>query len=63
MSPELASRLSRVASHQGFDMDRMNGAVVKNDSRSDEIANSNQMMELEFVQKLKEIESRPLRRG
>lgn len=46
--------------HLRFDMDRMNGAVVKNDSRSDEIANSNQMMELEFVQKLKEIESRCL---
>lgn len=46
--------------HLRFDMDRMNGAVVKNESRSDEISNSNQMMETEFVQKLKEIESRRL---
>lgn len=46
--------------HLRFDMDRMNGAVVKNESRSDEISNSNQMMETEFVQKLKEIESRCL---
>lgn len=46
--------------HLRFDMDRMNGAVVKNESRSDEISNSNQMMETEFVRKLKEIESRCL---
>lgn len=44
-------------------MDRMNGAVVKNDTRSDDITNSNQMMETEFVQKLKEIESKRGTRG
>lgn len=39
-------------------MDRMNGAVVKHEARSDEISNSNAMMETEFVQKLKEIETK-----
>merc|ERR1719221_1555538 len=43
-----------------FDMDRMNGAVVKNDTKSKELANGNQMMETEFVQKLKEIEGQCL---
>merc|ERR1712137_1035516 len=43
-----------------FDMDRMNSAVVKNDSKSKELANGNQMMETEFVQKLKEIEGQCL---
>merc|ERR1711920_430240 len=43
-----------------FDMDRMNTAVVKNDSKSKELANGNQMMEMEFVQKLKEIEGQCL---
>jgi len=44
--------------HLRFDMDRMNSAVVKNDTKSAELQNSNQMMETEFVQKLKEIESK-----
>merc|ERR1719327_178956 len=35
----------------------MNSAIVKNDSRSRELGNSNAMMETEFVQKLKEIEA------
>ena len=39
-------------------MDRMNSALVKNEARSGEISNTNQMMETEFVQKLKEIENR-----
>merc|ERR1712203_27722 len=37
-----------------------NGAVVKNDTKSKELANGNQMMETEFVQKLKEIEGQCL---
>merc|ERR1719316_2430362 len=41
-------------------MDRMNGAIVKSDSRSKELSNSNSMMETEFVAKLKEIESQCL---
>eukprot|EP00439_Symbiodinium_sp_Y106_P005339 s5846_g1.t1 len=44
--------------HLRFDMDRMNSALVKNEARSGEISNTNQMMETEFVQKLKEIENR-----
>merc|ERR1719265_2344223 len=47
--------------HLRFDMDRMNGVIVKNDGKSKELANSNQMMETEFVAKLKEIESQCLR--
>merc|ERR1719229_402765 len=35
-------------------MDRMNNAIVKHDGTSTELANSNQMMEIEFVHKLKE---------
>merc|ERR1719188_588083 len=46
--------------HLRFDMDRMNSAVVKNDTKSAELQNSNQMMETEFVQKLKEIEGKCL---
>ncbi|CAE7286784.1 Ccdc40, partial [Symbiodinium necroappetens] len=46
--------------HLRFDMDRMNSALVKNEARSGEISNTNQMMETEFVQKLKEIENRCL---
>merc|ERR1719327_882974 len=38
----------------------MNSAIVKNDSRSRELGNSNAMMETEFVQKLKEIEAQCL---
>merc|ERR1719188_1841119 len=41
-------------------MDLMNGQAVKSDSKSKELANSNQMMETEFVQKLKEIEAQCL---
>merc|ERR1719316_1907806 len=37
-------------------MDRMNGAIVKNETRSKDLANSNSMMETEFVAKLREIE-------
>eukprot|EP00930_Biecheleria_cincta_P085494 TRINITY_DN74887_c0_g1_i1.p1 TRINITY_DN74887_c0_g1~~TRINITY_DN74887_c0_g1_i1.p1 ORF type:complete len:900 (+),score=289.93 TRINITY_DN74887_c0_g1_i1:43-2700(+) len=46
--------------HLRFDMDRMNSSIVKNQSKSTDLANSNQMMETEFVAKLKEIESRCL---
>lgn len=46
--------------HLRFDMDRMNGSIVKNTTKSNELANSNQMLETEFVAKLKEIESRCL---
>merc|ERR1719436_2127378 len=35
----------------------MNSAVAKNDAKSKELANANQMMETEFVVKLKEIET------
>merc|ERR1740117_932605 len=43
--------------HLRFDMDRMSGAVVKNDFRSKDLTNANQMMETEFVAKLREIEA------
>jgi len=46
--------------HLRFDMDRMNSAVVNNDNKSAALQNSNQMMETEFVQKLKEIEAKCL---
>jgi len=46
--------------HLRFDMDRMNGAIVKNDGRSKYLDNSNRMMETEFVAKLKEIEAQCL---
>merc|ERR1740121_518275 len=52
--------LDNAMKHLRFDMDRMNSQVVKNDSKSKELANSNQMMETEFVQKLKEIEAQCL---
>merc|ERR1719446_1975115 len=48
--------LENAMKHLRFDMDRMNGAIVKNESRSKDLANSNSMMETEFVSKLKEIE-------
>jgi len=41
-------------------MDRMSGAVVKHDTHSKDLTNVNQMMETEFVAKLKEIESQCL---
>merc|ERR1719277_2756510 len=52
--------LDNAMKHLRFDMDRMNSAVVKNDAKSAELQNSNQMMETEFVQKLKEIEAKCL---
>merc|ERR1719327_598215 len=52
--------LENAMKHLRFDMDRMNGAIVKSDSRSKELSNSNAMMETEFVQKLKEIEAQCL---
>merc|ERR1719235_712706 len=39
------------------DMVKMNTLVAKNDAKSKELTNANQMMETEFVQKLKEIEA------
>merc|ERR1719230_547363 len=47
--------LENAMKHLRFDMDRMNGAIVKSDSRSKELGNANTMMETEFVAKLKEI--------
>merc|ERR1719183_2894971 len=38
-------------------MDRVNTLVAKNDAKTAELSNENNMMETEFVQKLKEIES------
>jgi len=49
--------LENAMKHLRFDMDRMSGAVVKNDSRSKDLTNANQMMETEFVAKLREIEA------
>eukprot|EP00929_Paragymnodinium_shiwhaense_P122657 TRINITY_DN955_c0_g2_i1.p1 TRINITY_DN955_c0_g2~~TRINITY_DN955_c0_g2_i1.p1 ORF type:complete len:884 (-),score=369.37 TRINITY_DN955_c0_g2_i1:259-2910(-) len=48
--------LENAMKHLRFDMDRMSSAVVKHDQRSKELTNGNQMMETEFVAKLKEIE-------
>merc|ERR1711937_255204 len=48
--------LENAMKHLRFDMDRMNGAVVKNEHKAHSLTNSNQMMETEFVAKLKEIE-------
>merc|ERR1711953_1129546 len=52
--------LTNAMKHLRFDMDRMSGMVVKHDSRSKELSNANQMMETEFVAKLKEIEAQCL---
>lgn len=52
--------LDNAMKHLRFDMDRMNSQIVKSDNRSKELGNSNQMMETEFVAKLKEIESQCL---
>jgi len=52
--------LENAMKHLRFDMDRMNGSIVKNDSRSKELSNANAMMETEFVAKLKEIEAQCL---
>lgn len=52
--------LENAMKHLRFDMDRMNGAIVKSDGRSQALDNSNKMMETEFVAKLKEIEAQCL---
>eukprot|EP00927_Polykrikos_kofoidii_P077527 TRINITY_DN74464_c0_g1_i1.p1 TRINITY_DN74464_c0_g1~~TRINITY_DN74464_c0_g1_i1.p1 ORF type:complete len:891 (-),score=278.40 TRINITY_DN74464_c0_g1_i1:224-2896(-) len=52
--------LENAMKHLRFDMDRMSGAIMKHDTKSKELSNSNQMMETEFVAKLKEIESQCL---
>merc|ERR1719498_1178905 len=52
--------LENAMKHLRFDMDRMNGLIVKNDSRAKELGNVNAMMETEFVAKLKEIEAQCL---
>jgi len=49
--------LENAMKHLRFDMDRMSGSLVKHDTKSKELSNGNQMMETEFVAKLKEIES------
>merc|ERR1712176_1661895 len=46
--------------HLRLDMDRMNGAFVNKDGKSKELTNTNQMMETEFVAKLKDIENKCL---
>lgn len=43
--------------HLRLDMDRMSGALHNKDDKSKELADDNQMMETEFVVKLKEIEN------
>lgn len=43
-----------------FDMDRMNGSVVKHDQKTKDLTSANQMMETEFIHKLKEIEGKCL---
>merc|ERR1719230_2090516 len=52
--------LENAMKHLRFDMDRMNGLIVKNDTRAKDLANSNTMMETEFVAKLKEKEKQCL---
>jgi len=52
--------LENAMKHLRFDMDRMNGAIVKSDGRTKELGNHNSMMETEFVAKLKEIEAQCL---
>ncbi|CAK0837392.1 unnamed protein product [Prorocentrum cordatum] len=54
--------LQNAMKHLRFDMDKMNGAIVNNDSKSKdlELANANRMMETEFVNKLKEKEKQCL---
>jgi len=49
--------MNNAMKHLRLDMDRMNGALVNKDDKSKELANANQMMETEFVAKLKEIEN------
>jgi len=52
--------LENAMKHLRFDMDHMSGALVKYDGKSKELANSNKMMDTEFVAKLKEIEQQCL---
>lgn len=52
--------LDTAMKHLRFDMDRMSGAVVKHDSKAKDLTNNNQMIETEFVHKLKEIEGQCL---
>merc|ERR1719277_181021 len=49
--------LENAMKHLRFDMDRMNGAIVSNESKTKELSNNNQVLETEFVAKLKEIET------
>merc|ERR1719486_1148648 len=49
--------LENAVKHLRFDMDRMNGSLAKNEKKIESLANSNQMMETEFIAKLKEIEN------
>jgi len=46
--------------HLRFDMDRMNSGLVTNDTKAASISNQNQMLEIDFVKKLKEIEGKCL---
>merc|ERR1719265_2304303 len=48
--------LENAVKHLRFDMDRMNSSLAKHDKKTCELSNSNQMMETEFVAKLREIE-------
>merc|ERR1711959_863336 len=48
--------LENAVKHLRFDMDRMNGSFAKNEKKIETLAISNQMMESEFIAKLKEIE-------
>merc|ERR1719198_20663 len=48
--------LENAVKHLRFEMDRMNSSLAKHDKKTGELSNSNQMMETEFVAKLKEIE-------
>merc|ERR1711977_532184 len=48
--------LENAVKHLRFEMDRMNSSLAKHDKKTGELSNSNQMMETEFVAKLREIE-------
>merc|ERR1719356_1310347 len=52
--------LENAMKHLRFDMDKMSGAIVNNDTKSKDLANANRMMETEFVNKLKEKEKQCL---
>jgi len=49
--------LGNAMKHLRLDMGRMHNEVTKNDTKSQQLDNSNRMMETEFVAKLKEIET------